>query len=368
MRVQTNRGLRLVAAGWMTLLAGPGCGSRTDQTVDMPFAPATTADAPPTAPVSGSPSVLFLPPAGDDQHAQVWQRSMEGRGGFDKVLLEVRRPAPGDPPNQQTKLLEQAAASGAKVVIVAPQPGAPGEGLSAAAEAAAKQGVRIVAIERPLADPQPNPPAIFVGTKPLDALCAELVAGIVEKAAKSPDKHLDKGPVLILRNDKGSGPWAQERADALRAALEKAGLPIAGELTVSSPGDAAREAIIARYKEPNAPKIYLALDIWSLRSAISARRHLDDMESVLIAGFADDSDVLDALKQGMLDVAVDYNNERMGGDAVHVAAEILAGKKVPPRIEIPAEVRLAPRAPVKDQDLNQRRAAAQKGAAPTPGK
>ena len=200
---------------------------------------------PPAPPPSEAASVALILPSRGLAEQDVWEAEARRDEARVHALIEVRKPAPGDPPGRQAELIREAAASGVSALIVVAEDAK----LVAPAIAEARdRGLPVVLLDRdvPLPGDGPKPP--LVGFEDVNLSAKALVAAAMSDAQAA--GFPPGGPALLIHNDVGDDR-APLRIKALRSALEAEGVRVLPDLEVRSDVDDVAVAVgLAKDAQP----------------------------------------------------------------------------------------------------------------------
>ena len=337
--------------GWtrslLCLAIAAGCGGATERPQEIPF---TAADAPTSGSAAATPtgvrSILMLVPSEPDDQVVLWQQAVRDQAGQQKVLVGVET-YDADNAESLTSSMEAASTRGAGVVILVPPQNWKDGDRQAALAAAESQDIKVVILGRPVAGLVSSSNVKQVLLAPQSSQAEQLVEAALQKASERPEFKIAEGPALIIVNPGTKGPWVAERAEGFREALEKHQIPMLDNLLVTAPGKPALEAIRAALEAEDGPTLILAADVWTLKATAAARQILEKPESVILAGFADDTSVQGLILEGAIDASINSKLFEVGQDALAMAAALLKGREVVDRVELPTPTRLSDRLPLR---------------------
>lgn len=297
---------------------------------------------PPPPPELSAPALSGMEPAARVVELVLASNATPDRGAWAQVVrleagdartgFRFAALGPNDPPQGQAELIREAAARGVSVLIVEP---AQAPEVADALEQARKQGTPSVLLDRPL-DAPGNPFPVV-----LPAPCADSARQLVEAAvadAKTAGLPAD-GKALVLVP---SPPEAHtnEARDALRAALQAAG--VSQVETVEYPGaiEGAQKAITARLQADPSVTLVLTTSADGFTGTTQAREELlKSGRLVIMAGYGEITPhSVDAYFDTSAAVA-DLNLVKVGRQAFQVALRLAQGESVPDRTEVPTTVR-----------------------------
>ncbi len=345
-------GLGLVAA----LIAVAGCDGRAGGS-DGAVGAAIDPGAPPILPAdlgaalppgAGRQPIAFIGPDAPDPIVAMFERSARVEAGRHHAAIESSRAVAGSGPAGQAEAIRAASRSRAAALIVATvDPAALAESLAEVRSA----GTPVVLIEGS-ADgptvPADAAPWVLVARGPDDyrEAARRIVAAARDDAALVGFTTDD--PALILVKDRADRREA-ERAAALIEAAREAGLPLATPepLVFAGTTTDAKEAVVKAMGEstPHKIAIVLATEDLGLIGANVLRESLTPATRYVAAGFADDPANLTLATRSFCSAVADCNPAILGRAAVDAALDLVAGKPLPARLDLPIRVIRAPGPP-----------------------
>ncbi len=342
-----------MAAGWRALLMGivavsySGCGGSPQEDVDVPFSEGGVSGLPRSGgSATGVRGILFLAPAEPDDQVKLWELATQERAGLRKLLMMASTYESGGEPDSLAQAIAGAGDRGASVILLVPPPEVKSAAeLEQAIEKASREGVKIITVGRPMPELKVINQVSQVLLPSQEQQARAAVEGAMKKAGQRPQFGIAQGPALILTNTGSSGPWVAERVKGFRAELEKQGIPVSEEMGVKAPGDPATKALREKLSAEGGPKLVFAADYWTLKAATSARLGLVQPESVVVAGFADDTGAFELVSEGSIDALVESNLVVVAGQAMAMAEVSMQGRKVAERVDLSAPVRLSEKLP-----------------------
>jgi len=237
-------------------------------------------------------------------------------------------------------LIRRAVRTGATALIIVPED--PDEVAPAVLEAREK-GVPSLAIVDPLPvgdEVEPVPTVVRPSYVPS---AHGLVEALVEDApliGRSPE-----GPALVIYK-----PGEQEvdlRLEALRIALDEAGISLLGGEPMAMPGrvsDTTERIEELVGENPGLPMV-LCVDDRTFRAAISARHNLRPDERFVVAGYAGEQALLDTIDKALASAAAYCDDVVLGYYALRNAIALSQDESVPERIEVPLPVKRSNKPP-----------------------
>lgn len=326
MRIWIRRpGVSLVLAALAATFAGCDGGSPLNRGA----APAAVAQ-----PESVSELVLVLPGM-DSSRYNLWARVAQAEAGQARLIFNIARPEPTDPPARQAELIREAAGRGVAALVVVPDASAD---LGPALADARERGIVVVALDGSVESA--GAPFPSVEMTPL-AESAEAMVGKLIQDAQAADLPI-QGPARIISFATFDPGMVAARAAALREALEHSGVTVLPDAVLEASGGFLRQ-MTEMIEVEDRPNMILATDDQILSSAIQYRAELkvDEQPRLLIAGFADSAATLDAVQYGLLNSGTDTNLRRPAVEAVRLALDGLRGEPIPDRVVVPAPIRVA---------------------------
>ena len=332
----------------LILTFAAGCGKSTEVTPELPFSSTEASGISPTASApTGVRSILMLISDEPDDQVGLFQQVAREQAGQKKAFLVVETYANEDAGPSIKKLIANASDSGAGVILLVPPEQWSNADRQEAIDAAVGQGLKVIILARRVEGLSASADVKQVLLPKQADQAEQLVKGALAKAAERPEFKIGEGPALIITNPGTRGSWVEARASGIRKVLEARGIPILENLSAQAPDKAAFDQIRSAMEVEGGPKLILAADVWTLKSAASARRVLEKPESLVIAGFADDKTAQDFLSGGMIDVAIDSNLFEPALKAVAMASAILQGREVADLVEVPTPVTRSDRLPTQ---------------------
>jgi ABC-type sugar transport system substrate-binding protein len=320
---------RLAATVWLAgVLALGGCGGEVPPLEDLGLDDGASSPG-------GVVEVAMIFPSRHSPEHNLWEPVFSGRIGQARMIFTPEHDEPGEPPERQAERIRAAVERGVSALVVVP--GDPAVLAPALADARAK-GVKVVVLggEVPV---EGGPPLPTVVQPPPEGTAAELVAAAL-KAAKEAKPPL-VGPALLLRPESPDDPRIPRRVAALKAELAKAGIEVLPERTFRIEGKQAQEAVEAAIAEGLRPSMIFGLDDTALTSAARARGALLGKADFILAGYLDNPDMMAVLRTRMCTAAVDGNLRAAAEEGVRLTLDLLDGREVPARVDVPTPLKLA---------------------------
>ncbi len=313
--------VRFALLGWASLLS-VGCGS----SFVPPPPPELVAQSEKTLPPPAKRIELILL-ADENPERSLWLHLAPSEAGRAKVLLQVSRPKPGEPPARQASLIREAIARGVAALIV--EPAEAPEIADALAEAQAK-GVVVVLIDRTV--PSRGKPFTVVTHEPFSKSARSLVDAVLKDVKI--EELSPRGPAILLVNDLADSHTAG-RAAALKDALRDAGVTMLDPLTFDGgPANAWLKLIGALAVHPEVD-IVLADEHQGLSAAGNVQADKSKIKPIF-AGYTmyGGEDLRLGSLPGCAAVA-DRNIQMLVRKFLKAAVDLAEGKTIPERIEVP---------------------------------
>lgn len=323
---QSRRGRWLTPSLLLIGLLG-GCGSPTPPAEPIPFQPVEAADGIGQT-TSGRTaagvdrSVVIMPPDPDSYYPMT-EFEARRQAGIEHLVIDFVR-ASSEPASSATaQAIDNAVRQKiAAILLIPPAPGFD-DGLDQAIARARDAGVHIVSILR-----TPLPEAdTSTSLRPLSDQANSLVAATLEIARANPDSRLTSTRAAIVVNGHLEGPWADQRAEALREAALAHGLELGPDIQVVRAARAADEAqpVIDALAAAEPPAVLLAVDSTSLRAAARARDASDHSDAMALGGFTDDDEGMEVVRTGVAEAAIRTHIEKAVRAGVSLAAQLIRG-------------------------------------------
>ncbi|SIO45792.1 ABC-type sugar transport system, substrate-binding protein, contains N-terminal xre family HTH domain [Singulisphaera sp. GP187] len=303
-----------------------GCESDTFM---PPPNPELTAPAPPP-PVRVVEMILPTNSTPDQNALAQYLRLVASR---EKTSYRTSAPEPNDPPRRQADLIRKAAERGATVLIV--QPAQDAEVTKALHEVRA-QGVSSVLLAEPLSEAGTGKPFPIVEPAPYSDAAGKIIETAVE-AAKTVKLPAD-GTAVILTVLKPDADL-KAGAEALAAALKKAGVAHSEPLTYDGTLEGAKSALNTRLEADPKLAIVLIGEQVGLTGALDVRSKLKGKRPIVVAGYVpSDPPISEMLSMQTAAMAV-RNIPQLARQAFKTALQVAEGDAVPDRTAVPDDVR-----------------------------
>jgi ABC-type sugar transport system substrate-binding protein len=284
--------------------------------------------------------VMIFPPVRTPEHA-IWGAVASAKIGEAKLVYSVEHPEPDDPPQRQAELVRAAVDRGAAALIVVP--GDPEVLAPALAEARAR-GVKLLTLGAVVPVPD-GPPVPAVVQTPPEVSAAELVE--VALAAAGAEEPPLEGPAVLLVPESGEDPRVPLRIAGLKDSLQKAGITLLPDLPFQIEGNTPQKLLNAALSQEagTRPALVFGLDDTAVTSATRVRGERFNDAPFILAGYVDNPDMIDLMRSGFCTAAVDGNLTAAAREAVRLTLDLLDGREVPERTEVPTPIRRATKRP-----------------------
>jgi len=282
---------------------------------------------------------------------QVLQNYARSQAGLDKVRIQISMADEANSAASQAELLRQAIARDPLAVVVEPSDPASPE-LAAAVEEARNRGILVVVVGRPLEGLSTAPqeaseasaagsgsssssktrgPLVQVVPEPFSIAARALTEAAVRNARNA---KLEPAGGAVILIDTGCDPLVEDRAAALRQALEDQGISTIEELRFTGPSEPAREKLVALMAANPQYAIVLGTDIESFTIAYEAASDLGADRPYVVAGFSAEESGSNMVHAGEFAGLAVYSAERLIRKAINTASQQARNREVAEKVEL----------------------------------
>ncbi len=319
MRFWTRRG----RFGWSLMLAAAALGC--DGVGSTPPGP------PRGVPVTVTPKVALILPAGGLDELDVWEATARREQVRTKTLIDIRRLSPGDPPEKQAEFLRSAVDEGASAVIVmAAEPKAVVKVL----EEIRAEGIPVLLLDRDVPLSGTPPPRVTYAS---DRETARTLVDLSLARALS-DGFTTKGPAIIFSHAQ-SDDSTRIRMKALREELESRGARVLPDVLYTGLMLEAQKTLQdVLVSAPHAAMVF-AMDDMAVKATAVLRHGLDRTQRrFVMAGYTHEKRTMELVNYNLAAGLVD----RKPSDIIHVAFDtalaMSRGETVPLLVESPTPI------------------------------
>lgn len=274
----------------------------------------------PTAVNPESRNVALILDKHDPDELELFTMAARKQAGLDHVRLLISSLAPTDFSSHQADLVRSALEQKPMAIIIEPADSSDPRLAEAVVEAS--QSTPIYVLYRPLTGfsaQRPAPGRISVVVPPdFNVACGRLVQ-IAMRNAKTAGIDPKAGAVLLIK--KFSDAFLDDRIDALKKALQNAGVQSITEVYFSQKIEQGMDLLVQKLKADHKPTLVFGLDEFATNAVHSSSSRVIEERPFVKAGFSYDNHLAGAVGTGDIAAVAEFATWQLARKAISAASK-----------------------------------------------